>query len=241
MVNVRFGSRTDVGRVRSHNEDAHLAGHSLWAVADGMGGHAAGDVASAIVIEALTAVDTDPPLSVASIINAIGEGHAGIVLHGAENPQARGLGTTVTGLARVLHDGEERWAIFNVGDSRVYHLVDGVLSRITVDHSEIEELVAEGVVTREQARTHPLRHIITRCIGARSTPRIDVWILPTILERFLVCSDGLTDELTDEQIGQILSQHPDPQDAADALVDAAVDAGGRDNVTAIVLDVEAVS
>lgn len=239
-MDLRYGSRTDVGRVRSHNEDGHIAAERLWAVADGMGGHAAGDVASGIVIDSLTALEGTPPITVAGIVDALTEAHASIVRYGADHPCAHGLGTTVTGLARVVYEGEPGWAIFNVGDSRVYHLVDGELERITVDHSEIEELVARGVVTPEQARTHPLRHVITRCIGALSEPQIDVWILPTVVERFLVCSDGLNGELTDDRIVEILNDHPEPQDAADALVEEALETGGRDNVTVIVVNVDAV-
>lgn len=238
MLAVRCGSRTDVGCVRSNNEDGLVIGDRLWSVADGMGGHAAGQVASRLVIGALAGLDDGEPLSQERVLEALASAHELVVSYGQKHPLTRGLGTTATGLA-LVGDGEEtRWLIFNIGDSRVYHLADGGLSRITVDHSEVEELVAEGIVTREQARTHPMRNIITRSIGAPVPPCVDVWTLPIRLERFVVCSDGLTGELEDDQITAILRANPDPQDAADALVGAALESGGRDNVTVIVLDVD---
>lgn len=240
MVAVRSGARTDIGRVRSHNEDSLVAGEHIWAVADGMGGHAAGDVASDIVAQALAELEDSTSLSVETILEALALAHDRVVSFGQEHPRARGLGTTVTGLARVEFEGEDRLAIFNLGDSRVYHLVDGEFSRITVDHSEVEALIAEGIVTAEQARTHPMRNLITRSIGAPVPPNVDVWVFPIRTERFLICSDGLNGELTDDRIAALLDPgvHPDPQQAAEALVDAALAEGGRDNITVIVLDVE---
>lgn len=130
--------------------------------------------------------------------------------------------------------------MFNVGDSRVYREDDGVLRRATVDHTEAEELLRAGVITVEQARTHRGRHVLTRCLGQSGAPRIDLWLLPRRAgERFLVCSDGLNSELDDEQIAALAASgtRPAPQRAADALVEAALAAGGRDNVSVIVLDV----
>ncbi len=129
--------------------------------------------------------------------------------------------------------------MFNVGDSRVYREADGALARATVDHSEAEELLLEGVITAEQARTHRARNIVTRSLGQPDAPQVDLWLLPqTPGERFLICSDGLNGELTDDAIHALLAAHPDPGQAAASLVAAALEGGGRDNVTAIVLNVE---
>lgn len=238
MLTVTSGHRSDVGRVRHHNEDSVLLGERLWAVADGMGGHAAGDVASAMVIDGLVPLARRDDLDPAGLVAALHAVNDRILAHGQEHPSARGMGSTVTGLAVVAVGGEAHWAVFNVGDSRVYRLSGGELARATVDHSEAEELILEGVITAEQARTHRSRNIVTRSLGQPDTPDVDLWLLPQVPgDRFLLCSDGLNGELTDPEIEAILSAHADPAEAASALVNAAVEAGGRDNVTAVVLDV----
>ncbi len=239
MLTVTSGHRSDVGRVRHHNEDSVLVGQRLWAVADGMGGHAAGDIASALVIEGLRPLDEEDDLRPADLVDALHAVNDRILAHGHDNPAVRGLGSTVTGLALVAVAGAAHWAVFNVGDSRVYREADGALARATVDHSEAEELLLEGVITAEQARTHRARNIVTRSLGQPDTPQVDLWLLPqTPGERFLICSDGLNGELTDDAIHALLAAHPDPGQAAASLVAAALEGGGRDNVTAIVLNVE---
>lgn len=148
------------------------------------------------------------------------------------------MGTTVTGLAEVSIGGEPHWAVFNVGDSRVYRYAGGELRRVSVDHSEVEELVAQGLIDAEEARTHPARHIITRSVGMRPAPAVDLWVLPQVAgERFLLCSDGLNSELPDERIAELLAAHGDPRAAASALVDAVLGEQARDNVTVAVIDV----
>ena len=236
MPFVSLGARTDVGRVRSLNEDAFVAGSHLWAVADGMGGHAAGDVASRLAIEGLTAIDR-PGLSVADVEDAIAAANAHIIASGQTNPETAGLGTTVSGLVEVVIGGAHHWAVINVGDSRVYRLDAGGLARATIDHSEVEELIMAGLITEEQARTHPLRNVITRSLGSLPPPQVDVWVLPqTEGERFLICSDGVHGELTDPEIADTLTGRA-PQEAVDALVERALAKGGRDNMTAVVIDV----
>jgi protein phosphatase len=238
-MRVACGHHTDVGRVRSHNEDGLIAGRRVWAVADGMGGHAAGDVASSLVIGRLHALDEADALRPTDLLTALAEASETVRQHGDEHPRSAGLGTTVTGLAAVEVDGEDRWAVFNVGDSRVYRLADGELARVTVDHSEVEELVAGGIITADQARHHPLRNIVTRSVGGAHPPAVDLWLLaPTPGERFVVCSDGLNSEVEDADIARLAAATPDPQDAAEALVAAALAAGGRDNVTVVVVDVQ---
>ncbi len=238
MPNVVVGARTDVGHQRTLNEDALLVGERVWAVADGMGGHAAGDVASRLVVTSLRELDGRDELSPGAVNAAVLRANAAVVEHGADNPETRGLGTTVTGLVEVSIAGVPHWAVFNVGDSRVYRYAGGALLQATVDHSEVEELVAEGLLAPSEARTHPARHIITRSVGMRPAPSVDLWVLPqTAGDRFLVCSDGLTSELDDEGIAQVLAEHGDPRAAASALVDAVLGTEARDNVTVVVIDV----
>ncbi len=237
MPQVAVGARSEVGRVRTLNEDAYLEGERVWLVADGMGGHAAGDIASRLAVESLRELDA-ADLTPARVNAAVARANAVVVGHGRQHPQARGLGTTVTGLAEVRVGGVAHWAVFNVGDSRVYRYADGRLQRTTVDHSEVEELVARGLIADDEARDHPARHVITRSVGMIPAPRVDVWVLPQIPgERFLLCSDGLSSELTDDEIADLLAGHTDPREAASALVEAVLATPARDNVTVVVVDV----
>jgi protein phosphatase len=147
------------------------------------------------------------------------------------------MGTTITGLALLEASSGDQLMVFNVGDSRVYRLVEGRLDQVTVDHSEVQELVLAGVITRDQARVHPRRNIVTRALGTDPGPRPDYWLLPaTAGDRFLVCSDGLYTEVPDERIAVLLASGT-PQVAAASLVTAAEDAGGHDNVTVVVVEV----
>lgn len=233
---LRAGAATDVGRVRQHNEDNLLAGGSLFVVADGMGGHAAGEVASGIVVETLAGLVGRDRLRPEDIVAALGESNARILQSVARHPEQTGMGTTATGLAVVTAGGSDHWALFNIGDSRVYRLVDGELSLVTVDHSEVQEMVDAGLITEQEAARHPLRNVVTRSLGTETTPNPDVWVFPPHPgEWFVLCSDGLSNELSREEIEQVVTAHDDPQQAAEALVRAAVDAGGRDNVTVIVV------
>ena len=174
MTVLRYGSGTHVGRRRSLNEDSVLVGRRVWAVADGMGGHAAGDVASAIIVERLKDLDTADIVSPADVVATITHANEDVVNHAKAHPETWGLGSTVAGLAEVDFGGEPHWAVFNVGDSRVYRLWDEVLSRVTIDHSEIEELILEGKITEEEARTHYLRNVITRSIGSIPSHEVDL-------------------------------------------------------------------
>ena len=238
MPHVAVGASTDVGRVRALNEDAFLNGDRVWVVADGMGGHAAGDVASRLAVESLRELDGLDELRPALVNAAVARANAAVVRHGMVHVEARGLGTTVTGLAEVTVGGVAHWAVFNVGDSRVYRYAGGELHRATVDHSEVEELLAAGLIEPAEAREHPARHIITRSVGMRPAPAVDPWVLPqTPGERFLLCSDGLTSELDDDQIAAVLAAHPDAGEAAEALIAAVLATPARDNVTVLVVDV----
>ncbi len=238
MVGVVSGGHTDIGMVRASNEDHYYVGSRLWAVSDGMGGHAAGEIASQIVIEHLRDIDS-PALEQSDILKALDRANGAVLDYGIRHPEANGLGCTVTGLANVNLGGSPHWAVFNIGDSRVYRQDHSGLQRTTVDHSEVQELISQGVITAEAGRHHVLRNVLTRSIGTDPAPSIDVWVLPQTADvRFLICSDGLTSELTDDRINAVLSEYPDPSQAARALVDAANAAGGSDNISVVVVNVE---
>jgi protein phosphatase len=199
-----------------------------------MGGHGSGDLASRLAIDTLTVAGRLRPLSVEGVLEGLDAANRAIVTYEG----ARGMGTTVTGLALLETRDGDRLMIFNVGDSRVYRLSGGVLSQVTVDHSEVQELVQAGVITRDQARIHPRRNIVTRALGTIPASRIDYWLVAaTAGDRYLICSDGLYSELPDEHITSLLRNGGAPQATADALVAAAEVAGGHDNITVIVLDV----
>jgi PPM family protein phosphatase len=174
------------------------------------------------------------PLFTEAVLHALEEANRVIISH--DGPDR--MGTTITGLAGLETLGGDRLMVFNVGDSRVYRLAADRVEQLTVDHSEVQELVLAGVLTPEQARVHPRRNVVTRALGGGSDLVTDHWLLPaTAGERFLICSDGLFGELPDEFIAPLLAA-PNPQQAAEALVAAANDAGGHDNITALVVDIE---
>lgn len=236
---LRVGAATDTGRVRTHNEDSALAEGGIFVVADGMGGHAAGEVASGIVVETMRELVQREDLTAADVTQQLLLANERILGAVDSHPEQQGMGTTATGLALVTAGGADHWAVFNVGDSRVYREIDGALTQVTVDHSEVQELVDAGVLTPEEARVHPARNVVTRSLGTDHAYQPDIWVLPPYAgERFVVCSDGLTNELTDARLRDILQWHPDPQEAAEELVRAAVDAGGRDNVTVVVVNLD---
>ena len=238
-LRVRSGAATHVGRVRDHNEDAVLARGMVFAVADGMGGHAAGEVASRIVVDALDALVEQPPSSPDDVADLLRDANRRILDSQADSPEQRGMGTTVAGLTVVDAGGREHWVVFNIGDSRVYRLADNRMSLVTRDHSEVRELMDAGLIDANEAARHPLRNVITRSLGSDPAPSPDVWVLPpTPGERFVICSDGLSNELDDREIMLVARKYADPQLAADQLVAAAVKAGGRDNVSVVVVAVD---
>jgi protein phosphatase len=224
MGTVRAGAASDVGRVRRRNEDSALVADGVFAVADGMGGHAAGDIASELAVSALRRLADRQDRTPQDVHDEIARANADILASAVEHPVRTGMGTTLTGISLVHDEGAERWAVFNVGDSRVYRFAGGLLTQLTVDHTAPES------VTRR-------RGVITRALGTRPAPDADLWVMsPVPGERFVVCSDGLSLELSDEEIAAVLRSEPDAQTAADLLVHRAVLAGGRDNVTAVVVD-----
>lgn len=238
----RWGAATHAGQVRTENEDAYVAGGWLFGVADGMGGHQAGEVASALAADTLRLrlADGAPSLDVA--VAAVVEANAAIFQSAHTHIDQRGMGTTLTALTTLRHDDgdtlDEQLALLNVGDSRTYVVRHGRLRRLTTDHSYVQELVATGHISEAEARTHPRRNIVTRALGIEPNVRVDTWVIPFVKgDRFLLCSDGLVDEVPDPEIEQVAAVVSDPQLVADELVAMANRHGGRDNVTVVVVDV----
>jgi serine/threonine protein phosphatase PrpC len=224
---------SDVGRLRSGNEDSHFCGQTVFAVADGLGGHQGGEVASAAAVEPLARLDgrsfKDAGEAAEALAAAIREANEAILDRAAGDPALYGMGTTVT--AAVAGGGYLQLA--HVGDSRAYLLRGGTLEQLTTDHTVVGELVRRGRLTPQQAAVHPERSILTRAVGL--DPRVPV-DLPDPLEvqpgdQLLLCSDGLTEAVADGQIAELLSAAPDGQVACRSLIDAANDAGGPDNIT----------
>ncbi|MBI9113978.1 serine/threonine-protein phosphatase [Sanguibacter sp. YZGR15] len=234
---LRWGATTHAGRRRSANEDSFHAARGVYFVADGMGGHEAGARASATAVAILCALGESENATSDDVRAAVSDAHRA-VSRIATRP-GKGAGTTLSGAVVVQHDGVPSWLVTNVGDSRTYRFVDGVLTQLTVDHSLVQELLADGAVTAEEARTYARRHVITRALGGLVEPEVDCWYLPMVPgERLLICSDGLTDEVSPGCIDEVLRTQPHPQLAADQLVNYALLAGGRDNITVVVVDVD---
>ncbi|GGF16047.1 PP2C family protein-serine/threonine phosphatase [Williamsia phyllosphaerae] len=232
---LRYIARSDRGLVRSNNEDSVYAGARLLALADGMGGHAAGEVASQLVIEALQPLDDDEPGGdlLGKLDDAIRSGNAAIADQVEQSPELEGMGTTLTA---ILFAGN-RLGLCHIGDSRGYLLRDGQLTQITRDDTFVQTLVEEGRITAEQAHTHPQRSLIMRALtGTEVEPTL------TVREsrdgdRYLLCSDGLSDVVTEETIADTLSSVADHGECADRLIELALRGGGPDNVTVVVADV----
>ena len=239
-VTLSWAAATETGNHRAANEDSYSVGSPVFAVADGMGGHSAGDVASDAVVRCLAAL-TAPGFATldaveAALANAVED------LRNVLTEDQRGAGTTVTGVALVQEGGQLQWAAFNIGDSRVYALISEDFSQVTVDHSVVQQLVDAGQITREEADYHPHSNVITRAVGISEVPIPDYVSLPVVAGmRILLCSDGLTKELTDIGIEHFMRTSATPTDAVDALVKAALANSGRDNVTVVIIDVMGVS
>ncbi len=236
MIGVRWGAVTDVGRRRSNNQDSMLAIDGLFVVADGMGGHAGGEVASLTAVEALRAAfhGGTPDDLVAAVVAA----NRAVLERAEGDPGLAGMGTTMCVVAPVEVDGEDRLAVVNVGDSRVYLFRTAELTQLTEDHSLPEELLRKGELTPEQAAADPRRNVVTRSLGQFEQVEPDMWdLVPYNGDRLLLCSDGLTNEVDDETIASVLRRVRDPEAAASDLVNRANEAGGRDNITVVIVDV----
>ena len=238
-IAVAFGAATDAGLRRRINEDSYIAQPPLFLVADGMGGHHAGEIASATVVDEFARFAERPSLTIDDVHAAVAQARRRVMAL----PPGSGAdaGTTLTGVVVADVDGEGYWLTINLGDSRTYRLSAGRLEQVSVDHSVVQELVDSGQLTAEDARRDTRRNVITRALGAGSDGEPDYWLLPAEAgDRILVCSDGLSGELEHDALLAILLAEPDPQAAATRLVHEAVVRGGRDNITAIVVDATSV-
>lgn len=232
-LRLEVGAATDIGRVRDHNEDGYLVEHhvGLIAVADGMGGHRGGEVASAAALEALRIAF----VAGASIDEAVSVANDAVHEQSVADPNLRGMGTTLTAGS---FDDEGHLVLGHVGDSRAYLARGGELERVTTDHSLVEELIQAGELTPEEAERDPRRSMITRALGLEPGVAVDVIELDLRDgDRLVLCSDGLTTMVGEDDIASLLAEEPDAATAADRLVDAANAAGGVDNITVVVIDV----
>jgi protein phosphatase len=242
MSKLVVGFATDVGLVRASNQDQLLVCPGLYAVADGMGGHAAGEVASLTAVRALRAAfEASDQRSAAALADAAKAANRAIWEQARANREMFGMGTTLVALAVVeREDGTNGLAVVHIGDSRVYLFRGGALRQLTVDHSLVQELVDDGQISQAQAAVHPQRHVLTRALGVE--PAVDVDLLdlsPERGDRYVLCSDGLSREASDDQIAAVLRRFADPSEAARELVALARSRGGSDNITVVVVDVRA--
>src|SRR5215475_4979545 len=235
-IALRYTVRSDVGLLREGNEDSAYAGPHLLAIADGMGGHAAGEVASAVAIAALAPLDSDT--TGADMLQALADAIAGAnaELHeiAEADPATEGMGTTLTAMLW----SDDQVALCHIGDSRAYLLRDGVFHQITHDHTLVQSLVDEGRLTPEAAASHPQRSLVMRALQSSVPAEPDLAMLKAqVGDRFLLCSDGLSDVVSDETVHKTLTELTDLNEAVSQLVDLAIRSGGPDNITCVLADV----
>ncbi|WP_125775702.1 PP2C family protein-serine/threonine phosphatase [Antribacter gilvus] len=237
-VTLRFAARSDVGLVRSNNQDSAYAGPNLLVVADGMGGHAGGDVASALTVAALAPLDRPdhgPEQALTDLEQTVDQARQDLVRATVASPDLAGMGTTVTALLRTGNT----LAMAHLGDSRAYLMRDGLLTQVTVDHTFVQHLVDTGRISPDEAEHHPQRNVVMRVLGD-----FDLDLTPDMSvrearpgDRWMLCSDGLSGFVPLEQITEILTSTPEPSDAVERLVSLAMRSGSTDNITVIVADV----
>ncbi|MCB9528260.1 MAG: Stp1/IreP family PP2C-type Ser/Thr phosphatase [bacterium] len=253
LLRLRVGQASDPGKVRTHNEDSLLvdADGGVVVVADGMGGHKAGDVASKLAVaavrEAFSGGDDEPQPSrwllfrrkltgKDRLVEAIQRANRVVLETARRKPECSGMGTTVVAL--VMDDGALYYA--HVGDSRLYRLRDGALVQLTEDHSLLNEYLKLGVIKPDMAQRFPYKNIIVRALGLSPGVEVDADVdRPQVGDRYLLCSDGLTDMAEEEEVRGVLARGGDPETAAAALIELALEGGGLDNITAVVVDVVA--
>ena len=233
-----WGAATHVGAVRRLNEDAYAVSDRACVVADGMGGHLAGEVASQLVTQMISDAFASKRVHVSELSDLLTDINTSVQIAGKKN-NTPGMGTTVVGMVIVDNGDSPSAVVFHIGDSRCYRLAGGLMSQVTADHSHVEDLVRAGEITRFEAQTHPLRNVVTRALGVDATVEAEFFVLPDEDCRLLLCSDGLSGELHEDEIWEHLNGHVDPTEAADALVHAVLDGPARDNITAIVVDLVA--
>ncbi len=236
---LSWGLKTDVGRVRKANQDAVSADGSIFVVADGMGGHQGGEEASAIAVGSI--LNSGPVETVEELADAVSKANELIRAKGAVVPELGGMGTTVVAMCVLPAEstgGALHLGAVNVGDSRLYRYENEQLEQVSLDHSLVGELERAGQITADEAARHPQRNVVTRALGADDDVEIDTWEIPArVGQRYLLCSDGLVNEVADEQIRSELAEMNAPDKSASNLVQAAISAGGRDNITVLILDV----
>lgn len=233
---LRFAAGSHVGMIREHNEDSGYAGSRLLAVADGMGGQAAGEVASSEVISTIVELDEDVPGSdiLTSLSGSVQRANEQLRVMVEEDPQLEGMGTTLTAL---LWTGQ-RLGLVHVGDSRAYLLRDGVLTQITQDHTWVQRLVDEGRITEEEATTHPQRSLLMRALGSGDHVEPDLSVREVRAgDRYLICSDGLSSVVSHQTLEETLASYQGPQETVEELIQLALRGGGPDNITVIIADV----
>lgn len=238
-LSLRTAAATDVGLARTNNEDSFLAGRRIIAVADGIGGMPAGELASKIVTRSLARLDARIEIAptigdpVEALAGAVDAANNEIATSAAADQAQEGMGTTVT--AMLLFGNE--MALVHVGDSRAYLLRDSALSQLTKDHTFVQALIDEGMLTAAEARVHPRRSVVTQALQGLEYSASTARFATAVRDRFLVCTDGLSDALLDEEIEHVLRYSEDPLQCANRLVQLALAAGASDNVTVVVADV----
>lgn len=236
---VSSGAATDVGSRRTLNEDSHFVSAPVFVVADGMGGHEAGDLASAAAVNAFAPLAGRESVTVDDVRDAFDRARRSV--DALSEGRGEGAGTTFAGVLVGEVDGSGYWIAINLGDSRIYRLREGALEQISVDHSVVQELIDSGELTPEAAAIDRRRNVITRAMGAGSEAEADYWMLPASPgDRILICTDGMSNELSAERIATILRLEARAESAAARLVQEALLEGGRDNITAVVVDAESV-
>lgn len=232
----RVGAATDVGAQRNINQDSYATAQGLVVEADGMGGHRGGEVASSIAADEMVKRFTEPTLD--CLIEGVAHANRRILDEAAADPNLHGMGTTVVALGLIEVEGGHALGAINVGDSRMYRLTGNQLEQLTEDHSLVEALVREGRITADEAENHPQRNIVTRALGVLEHVEVDSFhFVPKIGDRYLLCSDGLFNEVDANAIAVILATEPDPQRACEVLIAAANEGGGRDNITTVIADI----
>ncbi|OJX80767.1 PP2C family serine/threonine-protein phosphatase [Leifsonia sp. 71-9] len=234
----RAAALSHVGKIRSNNQDSGYAGHGLFVVADGMGGHAGGDVASAIAVNRIREADTEyasateAEFALQSALIAANSLLAETVF---EHPELTGMGTTVSAMIRV----GDQIALAHIGDSRIYLFRDGELKQVSTDHTFVQRLVDSGRITEEEAMVHPRRSVLMRVLGdVDASPEIDTWVLDTRPgDRWLICSDGLSGVVKNDELQAALATRDAPKQVAEKLLKQSLDAGAPDNVTVVILDI----
>ena len=241
QVELTWGVATHVG-LRAENQDRCLAEPPIFAVADGMGGHAAGAEASSIATACLAAVAGGEAVEVETVRAALRRADDLVRRLATSDGANGGAGTTVAGLAVLANGGAPYWAAFHIGDSRVYRWSAGAWERISTDHSVVQELLDDGAISAAEALNHPQRHVITRAIGVGAPVEADFTVLPVAPgDRLLLCSDGLTGGLPESRIEELMAGGSDAAATAEALVGTAVSSGASDNVSAVVVHVHGVA